>query len=436
MENNHPKPMSLREQRIQKITHLYYSRHDIQKNIFEFSKNREVVPSYMMKCFGKRPDSLQYERDIFELAKKGATSFHCSEELWSNPLNLSTGMNEKQLADLRIGWDLLIDIDSKYFDYSKVAAQVIIDLLKFHGIKNIGVKFSGSKGLHLLIPWKAFPKEINKIKTSNMFPKWPRIIVKYIMEKIKPRLIERITELSQPNKYVKDFHASEQVMPDLILVSPRHLFRAPYSLHEKTALASVVLTPDEISDFQLKDADPLKVEIKSFVPDVREEEAKELLIQALDWHKENNNDEKEYTKGDFKPIKFTNLSEKEFPPCIQKILKGIRDGRKRALFILINFFRSISMDKDELEKRIYDWNKKNKIPLKEGYIKSQLSWTYRNKIVLPPNYDKDYYKGIGIIPTEEELRYKNPVSYMVKKNFNKQKNLKNKDNFKNQSSFV
>ena len=73
------------------------------------------------------------------------------------------------------------------------------------------------------------------------------------------------------------------------------------------------------------------------------------------------------------------------------------------------------MDKDELEKRIYDWNKKNQPPLKTGYIKSQLSWSYRNKVVLPPNYDKDYYKGIGIIPTEEELRYKNPVNFVTKK---------------------
>ena len=91
------------------------------------------------------------------------------------------------------------------------------------------------------------------------------------------------------------------------------------------------------------------------------------------------------------------------PGSIQKILNGLDDGRKRALFILLNLFRSVGMDKDELEKRIYLWNSKNKIPLKEGYIKSQISWSYRNKAVPPPNFDKDYYKGIGIIPTEEEI---------------------------------
>ena len=67
-------------------------------------------------------------------------------------------------------------------------------------------------------------------------------------------------------------------------------------------------------------------------------------------------------------------------------------------------FRSLGIDKDELEKRIYEWNGKNKVPLKEGYVRTQLSWSYRNKIVPPPNFDKDYYKGIGIIPTDEELQ--------------------------------
>ena len=149
---------SHKEQRIRKITHLYYSREDIQQAMFDFSKDREVAPSYMMESFGKRPDSLQYKGDIFEMVKKGATSFHCSEELWQDPLKLETGMSEKQLNELRIGWDLILDIDSQYIDYSKVAAELIIAILNFHGLKNVGIKFLGSKGFHILIPFKAFPK--------------------------------------------------------------------------------------------------------------------------------------------------------------------------------------------------------------------------------------------------------------------------------------
>ncbi len=405
---------NIKEERIRSITHLYYSNPEIQKTIFEFSKNREICPRYF-EGFGKRPDSFQYQGDVFELVKKGATSFHCSEELWSDALKLSTGMKEKEQDDLRIGWDLLIDIDSKYIDYSKIAAQLIIKILKFHGVKNIGIKFSGSKGFHIIIPWKAFPSRANETKTSSMFPEWPRIIVQYLNEQIKEHLIEKISEFERPNKYIKDFSVSEQVIPDLVLVSSRHLFRMPYSLHEKTALASIVLSPEEIENFQLIDASPLKIKIRNFMPDAKENEARELLVQSLDWHREHfSAEEKRNTNQDFKPLNIK-ISDDIFPPSIKKILEGIKDGKKRALFVLINFFRSIGMEKDELEKRVYDWNKKNEEPLRDGYIKAQLFWSYKNKIVLPPNYDKDYYKGIGVIPTEEELRYKNPVSYMAKK---------------------
>jgi hypothetical protein len=425
---------SLKESRIRSIIKLYYSKPEIQKVLFSFSQNREICPRYF-ESFGKRPDSFQYESDIFELVKKGATSFHCSEEIWSDALKLTTNLTKTQLDNLREGWDLLIDIDSRYIDYSKIAAEVILDFLKLHRVKNVGIKFSGSKGMHLIIPWKAFPKQINGLETKNQFPEFPRILVQYINSQVKQQLIEKISDLTRPSKYIKDFKVSEQVMPDLILVSPRHLFRMPYSLHEKTALASIVLSREELKNFQMKDAEPLKVKVRDFIPDCKEGEASQLVIQALDWYAHNvNNESKKTETSEFKPVKILNLSDKTFPPSIQKILQGVEDGRKRALFVLINFFRSIGIEKQELEERIYSWNSRNKIPLRGGYVKSQLLWSYRNKIVLPPNFDKDYYKGIGVIPTEEEIKLKNPVNYVLKKNKidSVKETYKNKqDNFKN-----
>ncbi len=939
----------MKENRIRSITNLYYSRKDIQKAIFSFCQNREVVPRYF-EGFGSRPDSFQYPADIFELAKKGATSFHCSEEIWSDALQIQTGISRAKLNELRIGWDLLIDIDCKYFDYSKKATQAIIRFLKKHGIENLGVKFSvsgdtpilirnkkeisllpitdviellkkgekldvlsldknkklkfsrvydflehkdtvyeithsqstiplkatrhhsvfvwnkgeivekkvtdikkgdflvsynsfenpfaqknnfvtnkfvmkknqhslekpttkkiklskdlmrllgyflaeghvtniinqvgfsfnknekeyiedvksllneitmkkisirhpnpsstqilihskewasffddfcgkkknkhvpgftwtsskelflellkgyirgdgykigeyeivaksvskklitefiwlcklnniscnlsseqnkphklpqgdyfkgsfvymlkipksefediefnrkrnkfspysgskifptdglkevykqikpkmfnyhrkeqmtlkkkranlnrirkvlnwfknynekkfsenskkiisnyeelfsseisvvevketekkekervydvsventesffgnyspvllhnsGSKGFHILIPWNSFPEEVGGEKTSDLFPELPRKIISYIkqesekeMKKMLPENFEsqfkdtqlkkgkkcnncgeiaeeflekhfkcprcqreeirkipknldtnkkyrcpdcgisleietnktktiyecrncEISSDSQPDNFSRHIETDifELMGLDLVLVAPRHLFRAPYSLHEKTTLASIVVQPTEeaIENFEMRDANPLRVEIKNFMPESEKGEAQELLIQALDWYKENNKEEIPKEERDFKPVQIKNLSENHFPPSIKKILQGVKDGRKRALFILINFFRSIGMEKDEMEKRIYSWNSKNEVPLNQGYIKSQFSWAYRNKIIPPPNYDKDYYKGIGIQPTEEELRYKNPVSYVLGK---------------------
>ncbi|MCK5624714.1 hypothetical protein KAI04_02640 [Candidatus Pacearchaeota archaeon] len=494
---------SIREKRIRKITNLYYSKPDIQKAIFEFCKNRETIPRYF-EGFGKRPDSFEYKGDSFELVKKGATSLHCSEEIWQDPMKIYTGMNEEQANELRIGWDLLIDIDCKWFDYSKLAAKAVIKTLKKHKIKKIGVKFSGGKGWHILIPWKTFPKEINGIKTSSMFPELPRKIISYIRyysEKIlqeslpkdfysqfknvkikrgvKCKICNEVAreyeqvelycskcKRSEIRKFEKNEKKEESFCPeckgkislknqvemmecincnfnsidkpssfsknievdlfelmglDLVLVSPRHLFRTPYSLHEKTSLASVVIDPEKVSEFEMKDADPMKVKVKDFMPNVEEGEAKELITQALDWYKDNNPDQEEKKTGDFKQIKLSNLSEKNFPPCIKNILKGISDGRQRSIFVLISLFRSVGMDRDELEKRMYDWNEKNTPPLKQGIIKNQLKVAYKGKPLMAPNC-KEYYQGIGVCEPDSFCKLiKNPVNYLVRKTFSSTK---------------
>ncbi len=499
---------SFKEKRVRDIVNLYYSKPEIQKAIYDFSKNREISPRYF-DGFGKRPDSFQYPNDIFEMAKKGATSFHCSEELWQDPLKIVTGMNALQLNEIRIGWDLLIDIDCPYFDYSKKAAQAIISVFEEHGIKNIGLKFSGSKGFHILLPWKAFPKQIAGEETKNLFPELPRKLVSYIrfkseekMKEILPEDFYKQFENSKIKKGIKcnsckelaneyqqvihfcpkcsrkeyrklipddkkvykcpDCRAEFNVLDsktifecrkcnitseknptnfsrnvevdlfdlmglDLVLVSPRHLFRMPYSLHEKTALASIVLDKNQLKDFDLKNANPLKVSVKNFMPDSIENEAEKLVREALDWCKEHeikqgNQSEKVSGKySDFKPIILKNITDNQFPPCVKKILKGVSDGRKRSLFVLLNLFRSIGMDREELEKKIYEWNKKNEVPLKEGYIISQLKWSYSRKPIMPQNC-REFYQGIGVCQPDNLCNsIKNPVNYTIRKNFNSNK---------------
>jgi len=376
---------------------------------------------------------------------------------------------------------------------------------------------SGSKGFHIIVPWKAFPKQIAGEPTENLFPELPRIIASYIrfesekqMKKSLPKdfyeqfkdakikkgikckkcseiadkydLVElycdfckqgeqkkinenivqtkyscpvckrdleirnskevlecqkcRITSNENPNNFSQTIEIDlfELMGLDIVLVSPRHLFRMPYSLHEKTALSSMVLFPEELDDFELKDANPMKVQIRNFMPDAKEDEAKELVMQALDWHKENQikkNNFKEKITGkyaDYKPIKLINISDNQFPPCVNKILLGIADGKKRALFVLINLFRSIGMEQEELEKKIEEWNKKNKPQLKQGYIQSQLSWSYRKKPIMPPNC-KEFYQGIGVCMSDNFCQIiKNPINYVIRKNKASQKPKKSKKN--------
>ena len=534
-ENEAPEivEQSLKEKRIRKVCISYYSRSDVRKAIYEFSKNRECVPRYF-EGFGKRPDSFQYDSDILGYAKKGATSFHCSEEIWQDPLELSTELREDELKKLRIGWDLLIDIDCKYIEYSKKAANAIIQALKINGVVNVGVKFSGGKGFHLIVPFKAFPEEMSGKKTQDMFPEWPRLICNYLKEQSREFLekdlyssedmsvlsklkkgirCERCKSMSEkaelihficegcktkmenltasfqkkrkircpncqkemleqeriplyrcntcqldsrknPENFNEDFEridVFDVLGLDVILVSPRHLFRMPYSLHEKTALASIVLDPEKIMEFDMiRDADPLKVKPINFMPNSKTDEAKDLLRKSIEFkplekqktleeikNPKQGNSTSSIGNKKFNDITIKNLTPDLYPPTITKILAGIKsDGRKRALFILLSFFKSLKLSEGELESQINTWNAKNQEPLKTGYIKSQIVWYSRLKQArLPPNFDKMYYKDIGFPPTPEEIAVKNPVSWVIKKamsrDWRQNKNKENKSNVRN-----
>jgi DNA primase large subunit len=188
----------------------------------------------------------------------------------------------------------------------------------------------------------------------------------------------------------------------------------PYSLHEKTALASVVLLKDEIEKFTPRDADPLKVKIRNYLPDNEEDEAKNLLSEALDWKrtqraKEERVEEKRYSGKKFEESEMTGVTDEMYPKPIKKLLQGLEDGKKRGLFVLITFFRAVGFSPEEINKRIREWNGKNIPPLREGYVRSQIDWHLKQKRkILPPNYDNDgFYRDIGIL--EEKPNSKNPL---------------------------
>jgi len=519
--------MSQKEKRIRSITSIYYSNPKVQNAIFVLSKNREVIPRYF-EGFGKRPDTLQYPTDIMSLVNKGATSFHASEEIWQDPLQINSDMSSSELSEIRKSWDLLIDIDSPFLDYSKIAARLIIEEIENHGVKNYGIKFSGSKGFHIVVPAEAFPKEFEEKETRKMFPEWPRAISQYLMYKIRQKYNKEVTKLDInfqalqertklskedvteticPNcgesakkgqiiiyqcpecktvierkllkmnkrklsciqnncpgylekteekeyffcdncgfssqdkkfqsdkkviysremkkeieKYSEDFE--EQISGhkiaslDLVLVAPRHLIRMPYSLHEKTTLASVVIKKEQLASFSPKDANPMKIRILDFYPEVEKGEATHLLESAISWKKTQDTEGEEIINKKYKKyekIDVKGVSEDLFPKPIKKLLKGLQDGRKRGLFVLLTFLRTLNFPPEYLNKKIREWNDRNDPPLKEGYVKSQIDWHLRQKRqILPPNYKNDsFYKDLNLI--EDYPREKNPIVEVLRK---------------------
>ena len=65
------------------------------------------------------------------------------------------------------------------------------------------------------------------------------------------------------------------------------------------------------------------------------------------------------------------------------------------------------------KEKLAEWNTKNYVPLKDGYLQSQITW-FEKRRPLPPNYDKPIYKEFGIT-SPPEPGIKNPINYTIKK---------------------
>lgn len=422
----------------------FYSREDVQKELVRIAENREVQFWFGREKMGKRPDSVQFKGDVKEAIKRGMTSMHISVERWRDELQLLPGMKKKDLDDLRIGWDMLLDIDGKDFEFSRMVAELLVEALKFYDIEDYTVKFSGNKGFHIGVPFECFPDEVNGINIKDYFPDGLRVIAEFLAEKLKPFLTERVLEWKDREVLAKEYFDGDDtkltkkgkfdvftlVDIDSILISSRHLFRAPYVFNEKSGLVSVMVKDVKSFTKDMARQDGIMVDFGFLDREVKKKgSAGGLLVEAFDWDMNNRSRETlikeskvaEYTSDAKREFSMPTVAIKEefFPPCINKLLLGCpEDGRKRAVFMLINFLRSAGWDWEKVTEALEKWNEANYESLREGYIRSQISWAKKqNKSLLPPNCDNEaYYKGMGICCPDGLCQYvKNPVNYMLKR---------------------
>ncbi len=419
----------------------FYKRKDIREVMIEHSQDKEIAVRFE-DYFGKRPDTLVYPNDVLELALQGSTSFHASEERWSNPLALSGELSKKDLDELRIGWDLVLDIDCKFIEYSKICADLIVKFFQFNDVKDISCKFSGNKGFHIGVPFEAFPQKIGEIDTAKLFPDAAKKIALYVKDHIEEELGKRILALEGGFAKIKDKVELEEAeitryvtnkmgdtIPmlnvekfleiDTVLISSRHLYRMPYSLHEKSGLVSLPIDPNKVIEFEKPMAKPDVILTPMFTfldRNVSGESAARLLKQALDYSAKVDQIKRKEEEKRYQEVKIENpIQELFFPPCMKRALEGMEDGKKRSVFFLMNFLGKIGWSKPEVEVFLKKWNmEKNREKLREVFIKGQMA-SFKPGEKLPPNCDNAaYYQDLGVcLPDPLCKRIKNPVNYTL-----------------------
>jgi len=415
----------------------WYSRESVLRAIVDAAKNREVVAVYRDGIFGKRPDMIQYVQDVLQSVAEGAISFHGSLERWQQPMKLDVGLNKPQLDSMRIGWDVLFDVDVDDFEIAKITVKQLIEAFKDHGLSNYSIKFTGGSSFHVGIPFEALPEKINFQPTAVQYPELLQKIIEYVKWYIKDQLKEEIAgfagveEISKKiGKPVKQIEENGQVDPFKIvsmdIFGSRHLFRLPYTLHEKTLCVSLPIKPAEVDKFEIQQAFPekVKVEERFLVPRNSLHDAEPLVIEALDWSTKHIVEVKEEIPKILVKKKIKTIPEEYFPPCVKIALQGLADGRKRSLFVLTNFLRNMGWNLEKIESKIMEWNERNIPPIRTNYLRTQLRWHFRQeRNLLPPNCDNEnFYISMGICKPDEickngadKIAIKNPVNYPFKK---------------------
>lgn len=397
----------------------YYSREDVLQKLFENSKNREVVGAYVDGNYDVRPNVFQYENDILQMVKKGVTSFHYSVERWSHPMQLI----ESKYDELRIGWDFIIDIDSKIgIEGAQLAAVLICNFLEKYGIRNYGIKFSGSRGFHICLPFEMFPKEVDYKPLAKQYPKISRILARFLRSKIRNELMKELMKRKSAKELIELLEEPPERLDPFYFIEiekdwgPRHLFRASYSLNEKTWLVSLPIDFSRLKNFSIDMANPQTIKVDEEFFKGEENEAELLLLEAMDWYAMR---KKEIVKKEKPKIIWEKkIDENLFPPCMKNILSGLSDGKKRSIFTLVNFLRMMNWPWPEIEAKLFEWNEKNSPRIPRTILTGQLRWNeMQHKALNPANCSNDlFYKSIGICkPDEICKKIKNPISYPFKK---------------------
>lgn len=243
--------------------------------------------------------------------------------------------------------DFYLDLDGEELkNVLQDTIRIINYLWRLYEIKPTDMKFyfSGSKGIHIIIPKEVFGIE---------FRPDLNVVFKLMAEEIKIN--------------------TESQSIDTKIYDKRRLFRLPNSVHEKSSLYKIPLLLEEIINQDINNIYEMAKEPRAI------EYNNPTYIKAAA------NNFLSYTKRIIRPkrkIRQPVIKDKSYtPPCIEKILNTVtKEGnRNDSLAALTSYYYQRHYSLDKVITLLSDWGNNNcDPPIKEEEITSTVNSMYHN----------------------------------------------------------
>ncbi len=239
----------------------FYSRSDVRREIFEFSKQRWVAlqnpKAFVRYDLSKSPLRFEKEEDVVKFVK-----LYQARSIYSTAAKYSDFTSMKIIS-----YTPFFDIDTVIdkWEYAVKAAEVIVSFLEKEGVsKSVYLLWSG-EGIHVRINENALPKSEDVVILSHA-------IVKYVLSRVKDE-ISKLSEQSGGVLKIDD------------LIDDKRVFTVPLSFHKRLDLVAVCFTPNDLTSFSPDWANPLRYKHQRVWDKYEEGEAEDLAIKALSEYK-------------------------------------------------------------------------------------------------------------------------------------------------------
>lgn len=252
--------------------------------------------------------------------------------------------SDKQVDKSDLYGDLYLDFDdSTNFENVRKDALTALSYLKivYHiDESQVRIYFSGNKGVHIVVPAEIFGIE-------------PMPLLNGVFKTIAMS-IRSFT----PNKTV-----------DTQIYDNKRMFRIPNSIHEKSGLYKIPLTPQELRTTSHQDIQVLAKNQRDIsfgkvigTNHIAEQQFKKAIEEFYLLDKEAKKDRRYKSKYNFTP------------PCIQYILtNGASEGqRNMSIACLTGFYKNSGKSLNETIELITDWNSRNTRPTGEMEMKKTI----------------------------------------------------------------